>query len=280
MSADSPEPSPARKWSWLRWLAAVAIVFLAHVVLIFVFGVRKPPPQVPVRHTPSLSLVPESSGDWLALNDTTLFALPANNGFAASMWTELPPLNIHPRNWTEEPHWLDPSNSIQMAGLFAGFNEFVKTNRFAAIHFEFNVPPETPAPLTPIEPPIAQQSTLRINGELAGRQLLDPRKLPSWQDADIDAPSIVQVLVNPAGNVVSAVLLPQEVISDGSSWEPPLTHNAKADQWAVELARSLHFTPLPPDKAMVTNAMAHLTLGQLTFNWQTVPQTGTNVTNF
>jgi hypothetical protein len=291
MSAESPEPTGVRKWRWLRWIAAVAIVFAAHVVLIFVFGARKPVAPVPVRNTPSFALVDESAGDWIALNNATLFALPGNNGFAASMWTELPPLNIYHKPWTEEPQWLKPSNSLQMAGLFAPFNRFIKTNRFARVHFEFNMPPEVAVPAAPLEPPIAQNSMLRIEGELAGRRLLTPVTLPTWQDSDIDAPSIVQVLVNAAGNVVSAVLLPQDILSPGNSWEPPLTHNRQADQLAVQVARTLRFAPVlsedagqpgsAPDPAARTSAtLARMAIGQLIFDWQTAPQTATNVSNF
>jgi hypothetical protein len=277
MNADSSGPTPTRSWSWPQWTAAIAIVFVIHVVLIFIFGARKPPPPLPVQHTPSLSLVNESPGDWLALNDTTLFALPGNNGFAASMWTELRPLNlIVKQDWTEAPHWLNISNSVQMAGLFTPFESFVKTNRFAAVHFEFNLPPEIAAPATPAQPPIAQQSTLQIEGGLATRPLLNPVKLPSWQDSDVDAPSIVQVLVNAAGNVVSAALVPQEIMSQGNSWEPPLAHNSGADRWAVDLARSLRFAPAPSEQAAGSNALARLAIGQLIFNWQTVPVIHTN----
>ena len=282
MSAETPEPRPMPGWSWLRWTTAIAIVFAVHVALIFVFGARKPVPTVRVQRTTSLSLVDESPGDWLALNDATLFALPGNNGFAASMWTELPPLDIHFRqDWTEAPHWLTISNPVQMAGLFAPFRSFIKTNHFAAVHFEFNLPAEVVAPSAPTEPPIAQQSTLQIEGGLAGRHLpgAGTVQLPSWPDADVDAPSVVQVVVNAAGDVVSAVLLPQEIMSQGTSWEPPLVDKKEADRWAIEFARSLHFTPLPSNGAAPANPLAGLVIGQLIFNWHTVPQSPTDVTN-
>lgn len=285
MTADSPGPTRGRKWTWLRWTAAIAIVFAAHVVLIFIFGARKPVAPVSVRHASSLALVNDAPGDWLPLNDATLFALPGNYGFAASMWAELPPMPIHPPHWSEEPRWLSPSNTLQMAGLFASFNQFAQTNRFVRIHFEFYVPPTTAAPATPTQPPIAQLSTLRVEGELAGRLLLTPIKLPSWPDSDIDEPTIVQVLVNAAGDVVSAVLLPQSVLSPGNSWEPPLTDNQHADKWAVAMARSLRFAPLPDaadGPAVQNSTLSRMAIGKLIFNWQTVPQSAatTNVSNF
>jgi hypothetical protein len=287
MTADSSGPTRARKWAWLRWAAAIALVFAAHVILIFIFGARKPVAPVVVRHAPSLALVNESPGDWLPLNNATLFALPGNNGFAASMWAQLPPMPIHPPHWTEEPRWLNPSNSLQMAGLFASFNRFANTNRFVRVHFEYNVPPAVAAPATPTQPPMAQQSTLRIEGALAGRRLLNSIQLPSWPDSDIDGPTIVQVLVNAAGDVVSAVLLPQALLSQGNSWEPPLTDNQHADQWAVTMSRSLRFAPLPDGDAGQPDisggqsgensvAPSRLAIGRLIFNWRTIPQSGTN----
>jgi hypothetical protein len=279
MSADSPGPTPARRWSWSRWTTAVAVVFLLHVILIFTFGARKNIQPPAVKHAPSLALVAESPGDWLALNNATLFALPGNSGFAASMWTELPPIPIHQENPTEEPHWLSPSNSLQMAGLVVPFSRFVQTNHFGGIQFDFNMPPEVAAPATATQPPILQSSTLQIQGEIARRQLLTPIHLPSWPDTDVDAPSKVQVLVDAGGNVVSAVLLPPEIMSPENSWEPPLVHNKKAEAWAVQAASALHFAPLPSGVTAGPNTLARLAVGQLVFNWYTVPVTTTNVSN-
>jgi hypothetical protein len=78
--------------------------------------------------------------------------------------------------------------------------------------------------------------------------------LTNWPYADVIAPSKVQVLVDAAGNVVSAVLLPSE---NGFT---AADHYDAADQRALELARALRFTP-----------SARLTFGRITFNWQTVP---------
>jgi len=230
---------------------------------------------VPVKDIPSLTLVNESPGDWLALNDATLFALPANNGFAANMWAEIAPFDLRRRDALEAPHWLSPTNALLTAGLGAAFNSFVQTNPHAAIHFEFIPPAQTAAPDVPDQPPLPDRSTLQIEGELAARPLLTPVTLPAWQDAGVDAPSIVQVLVDAAGNVVSAALLPQDIMMQGNPWEPPLNHDASADQWAVALARTLQFKPLPTDAAR-TNALSRLAIGQLIFNWRTMPVTTTN----
>jgi TonB family protein len=61
------------------------------------------------------------------------------------------------------------------------------------------------------------------------------------------APSVVQVLVDPSGDVASTALLESSGFKD-------------ADDKALELARAARFAP-----------SSQLTLGELIFNWHTVP---------
>jgi TonB family protein len=82
--------------------------------------------------------------------------------------------------------------------------------------------------------------------------LLNEINLPSLQDNDVIAPSEVQALVDAGGDVVSTVLL------ESSGFQ-------NADDKALELARSLRFTP-----------SSGLTFGKLVFNWRTIPVTTTN----
>ena len=72
------------------------------------------------------------------------------------------------------------------------------------------------------------------------------------------APSKVQVLVDAAGDVVSAVLFPPE--NRGAPVQSDL-----ANQRALELARAARFAP-----------SSRLTVGQMIFNWRTVPPPATN----
>jgi hypothetical protein len=251
---SSGETKPRRKGSWSlnRWLLLIALVLIAHIVLIFMFGGRKPITPRTITDAPELTLA-SGSGDWLALNDPTLFALPSREGFAGPAWLEAPRLEIHVRDWTEKPRFLLlPSNE-----LGAIFNQFMRTNRSATFQFEYKPPPQFTAPQAPLEPKFAETSTLRIEGDLARRQLLTPMKLPSWPYRDVIAPSKVQVLVNEAGDVISTVLLP--------SGNPMEVQDADADQRALELARSARFTP-----------SSGLTVGKLIFRWHTVAPSTTN----
>jgi hypothetical protein len=69
----------------------------------------------------------------------------------------------------------------------------------------------------------------------------------------------VQVVVDAAGNVVSAVLLPANNPLEAAG------HFDDADRRALDLARTARFAPAP-----------NLTVGRMIFNWHTVPITSTN----
>ena len=135
----------------------------------------------------------------------------------------------------------------------------MQTNRFAGIELQLKPPLKLSTPVLPIEPVLAQASTLLIQGDVARRQLLNQIDVPSLPYNDVIAPSKVQVVVDAAGNVVSAVLLPPDNPVEAAG------HYEAADRRALEIARTARFAPA-----------AHLTLGRLIFNWRTVPMTGTN----
>jgi hypothetical protein len=266
----APVDPPVQKWTWMFWLGAIAVVLVLHLVLILIFGTRKTPVAIaPSKNTPSLALAGEAAQGWLGLNDATLFALPDKDGFAGIMWVALPPLPIRRQDWTEDPRWLAATDSLTATELGARFNSFVQTNRFAGVHLEYNLEPPAVAPVTTVGPPFAQMSTLQIVGDIAKRPLLNPVKLPSWSFNDVIPPSLVQVLVDAAGNVVSATLLPPQNYDD-----TPPARDAEADQYAVQMAREALFAPLSATSAEVI-PVSHLSVGQLIFNWQTVPQTNT-----
>jgi hypothetical protein len=277
-------PVPAepivQKWTRVHWLAAIAIVFALHVTLIFIFGARKPIAPAPVINAPSMALTGESADDLPGLNNATLFALPDRDGFSGIMWAP-PPLSFQQQDWTEDPHWLADNSPLAVSELGAAFRHYVQTNHFAKVIFEYNQSPLLTVPVIKPQPILAQESTLQVSGDIANRALLNPVKLPSWPNSDVIAPSIVQVLVDAAGNVVSATLLPPV-----NSWEPSAVRDTvepspvrdpDADERAVEIARTARFAPLWPNAgSVVSQPITHLSIGQLVFNWQTVPVTATH----
>jgi hypothetical protein len=243
------EPKRDEGWSRRRWLTLIALVFAAHVGLIFIFGAKKQIVPRAVENVPQLQLA-DNDNELIALDDPTLFALPNAKDFAAAVWLKPPAIAPPDFRWTEPPRWL----ALADGKLGATFVQFMQTNRFAALPFDFKPPLQLSQPVSPVEPALAQTSTLQITGDLEQRRLLNRLDLPSWPYANVIAPSKVQVLVNAAGDVVSPVLLPPDHGFTAADYY------AAADQRALELARTARFAP-------ATRA----TFGQLIFNWHTVP---------
>ena len=247
------EPSSKSPWTRTRWLTWVALIFAAHVALLFAFGGRKRIVPHAVRDAPVLTLANEAD-EQLGLNNPTLFALPHRKDFASASRQQMP-VEQPSFRWTEPPNWLP----LSAEHLGAVFNEFMQTNRFPGLELRLKPPLQLSTPGLPIEPVLAQTSTLLIAGDIAQRSLLNPVNVPSLPYNDVIAPSKVQVLVDPAGNVISTVLLPADNALEAAG------HYAEADRRALDLARTARFAPGP-----------RLTLGRLIFNWHTVPMTGTN----
>ena len=248
------EPQGGGPWTRSRWLTVIALVLAAHVALLLVFGGRKQIVPRAVTNVPALKLA-DNSSEWLALNDPTLFALPHQKDFASAIGRQTAAKQPSFR-WTEPLRPL-PSPAADELGL--AFDQFMQTNRFAGFELQLKPSLKLSAPGLPIEPVLAQNSTLRVEGELAQRRLSLPVNLTNWPYANVIAPSMVQVLVDAAGNVVSTVLLPP----DGGF--AATDQYDQADQLALELARAARFTP-----------SSHLTVGRMIFNWHTVPVTTTN----
>ena len=244
---------PGAGWSWQRWLTLVLLVFAAQLALIFVLGEKKFPPPRAVANVPRLTLA-DGSNELIALEDPTLFVLPRANDFASAGQAEMSVVTQPFLRWTEPPgELLSPDNET----LGAVFTRFMRTNQFAAPTLDFQPEPELSGSVLSLPPVFAENSALQVEGELMQRKWLNPVSLTNWPYADVIAPSKVQVTVNEAGGVLSAVLLPPDNAIE-------VRYNA-ADQRALELARRLRFAP-----------SSHLTVGLLIFNWRTVPPPATH----
>jgi hypothetical protein len=259
--ADSPAPGfagskpPGEGWSRPRWLTLIALVFAAQVGFIFALGERHFASPRTAANVPTLKLA-DDSDELLALNDPTLFALPHPNDFASAVRLQTSVAPQPSFRWTEPPL---PS-PLAAENLGAVFARFMQTNVFAPQTNDFKPEPKLSEPVLPLQPVFADASTLQIEGDLAQRKLLTPEEnLPSWPCTDVIAPSKVQVLVDTAGAVISAVLFPPDNRVEAAAQYDP------ADQRALELARAARFAP-----------SSRLTVGQLIFNWRTVPPPATN----
>jgi hypothetical protein len=98
-----------------------------------------------------------------------------------------------------------------------------------------------------------------VEGELSRRPLVKQPALRSWLHTDLLADTRVQVIVSAEGLVFSPRL------AGATAARNPVQR--AADQHAIELARTLRFTPLPRAGSQGPGA---LTEGELVFQWHTM----------
>lgn len=251
-----------RRWPLRRWLIVFALVLAVQIAL--VFSLRNSSPIVPRKPdaAPLIHLAENSTNEWLALNDPTLFALPHQEGFSGEAWLKIPPLEFHPAGWSE----LTLPLPLPVAQLGARLKSFVETNNTARFEIAVKPAPELTLPEIPPVTPISTRSTLRIEGDLASRRLISPLELRAWPASDILTNSVVQLMVDALGKPISEVLL----AGSGSK---------EADQQALELAMRARFEPVEvAGPGREKNPDTAVTLGTLVFEWQTIPVPSTNTT--
>jgi hypothetical protein len=266
--AESQLPQPVEtqrenqfRWSRMRWVMTVALVFGVQVGLVFLLGDRKPLVARLPALVPQLSLTTDG-GEWLALSDPTLFALPHLSGFSGAAWLKSREANPVPLIWTGSPKWLDLSSG----GLVGAFSEFVATNRFARYVPESKPKPAPTFPEAEASGVLPEaKSELTVEGGLAGRTLLNPPVLASQPASDVLANSVVQVLVDAEGKVISTVLM-----LPGSGLK-------EADQRALGVAKAARFEPLPRASDR-TGGEPDWTRGRMVFQWRVEPLVRTNQT--
>ncbi len=248
-----------QSWSRRTWWGVGLGLFALQMLLLFWFGARGPVQPRPVSRSPQLEFAEPPAAEWLLLQDPTLFAHGHARGFSGSSWMRIPVPEYQPPEWSEPPRWL-ALDGQQLGNLL---RRFVQTNPPIAPGLVAKPAPQLTAPdIAPSAPATALPSTLRVEGDWAARRLLTQPDLPPVASADLITNSLVRVLVDGRGNVVSMVLLGRS----GSEM---------ADARALALARTAQFEPLPR-AGTVPPVPAALTAHLLVFEWQTVPLPPTN----
>jgi hypothetical protein len=247
-------PAPNIRWTWRKIMLLIVLALVVHIALIFFFGTKKQIVPRQVTKVPRLQLAGDAD-PLVALVNPALFALPNSKDFGSAIWLGFPRVTPPSFRWNEQPQWLPLDTEI----LGATFQQSAQTNVVTEIQLEVKPPPEVSATPRSIGSAMPESSTLKILGNLAQRFLPGPDRLPSLPFTSVIPPSKIQVLVDTAGNVVSAVLLPlTDGVEAGERCDP-------ADQRALEIARQLRFT-----------TARQLTLGEIIFKWHTVPMPANN----
>lgn len=242
------------------WMA-VALVFAAQVAVMFLLG--NPPATTPLR-PPAAPVIYSGTNRWselLALQDPTVFILPHSNNFSGAAWLTIPQQNFAPTNWNE------PARPLQLPSeqLGAQFVAFMETNpppRFQMNNgAELGVMELADSGSSPMHS-ISVASTVRVEGDLAGRRLLTPVDLPPQTNSDFDVltNTEVQVLVDAQGKTFSPVVI---------------AGSRAADAAALEFAKHARFEPLRTP-TLGTVLPDKMTFGKLIFEWQTMPPAPTN----
>lgn len=242
-----PKP-PDEGWTRKKFMVVLAFVLACHLALVFLFGTRKQMVARALTNVPRLQLV-DNANEFIALGDPTLFARPNAHDLVTAFWRQIPASTQPDFDWPAPPGYLTNTPG-DLGGLF---RDYVQNSRPPEFPLNFKPEPKT-FPPEAAGTGAAPQTTWQISGDLAQRPLVQSlaAALPPLPRGDVIAPSAVQVLVDTAGNVASAVVL-----------EPNADH--EADQLALQLVRNLRFAPAP-----------RLTFGEITFTWHTVPMTSTN----
>jgi hypothetical protein len=254
----SSEQAQEARWPRKRWWVLLAGAFATQLALIFWLG---GPQRVRVPRedsAPVLQLTSPTSSGLLAFADPTLFALPHQEGFSGLAWLTITEPDLHPFRWDETPGFL----ALNPATLGEGFRNYMSTNQPGSLpemahpELKFKIPEVLPST------PLVTASTLRLSGELAGRHLLVAPELRPWPSTEILSNSVVQLLVGADGRPISQILL------------KPGSASTEADQYALRSAAKVRFESI--NGADPLNPLAAIALGQMIFEWQTVPQPDTN----
>lgn len=257
------EPSHSNNgWGWRKICGLAIVAFLAHLALIYFFGSKQRIVSRTAVNAPQLQLA-DRAGELADLDNPALFALPNPRDFASAVWSAIPVIPSPTNYWTESPRWLP----LDPAYLGVAFRQFMQSDHFPVYQPNLKSEPQFLAPAAAAQPARPQQSELKIVGPLAHRRLRTPVTIKSWPLNDVIPPTLVQVMVDPAGNVVSTAILPSDNPDEAQE------HYTAADPVALDIARQLQFTPSFTPRSTPTSP---LTAGEVIFIWHTTPVTATN----
>jgi TonB family protein len=102
---------------------------------------------------------------------------------------------------------------------------------------------------------LPERSLVRVEGDLARLEWLTPLSAPSITHSNVLTETVVQLIVHPAGQVLSAIILKSSGLRS-------------ADQQALALARDARFVPLQQSDG--TGQDDRWTRGRLIIHWRTV----------
>jgi hypothetical protein len=257
MTAATVEP---RSWPRLKWLIVIVCILSLQTAFFFWFTL---PPRLQPRPGPAgLSIrMPDGQPAELPGSVSPLVLVrPDAHGFSGRAWLQIPPVTNDLQESNPEPFLLPlQTDRLGTAITNALSNSLARPFEVAALpgprFDDLNYSP-TAVATTP-------ESTLSIEGELAGRPLLSRPSLKLQPADTILSNTVVYVVVDAQGRVFA----PPVLASTDSLGTP-----TAADAEALATAAGLLFQPLTRLPGQPAPASFSLTPGRLVFHWQTVPK--------
>lgn len=248
---SSTPTSQKTDWPLRRWIGVVTAVFVAQLTFVFLLSAKPEGKanQLSSRRAGICLLTAIDKADphaeLLVMRDPANNALVNSNGFSGRLWFGLPEVG---RDWPAitEPHrWLQPEQiNIPIKGSH-------RQQQADSTPLQISHVRPVPLGIGPLQTrPLLTNSTIRLEGNLQRRQLLNPPTLPTFEFADVLLPTSVQVLLDEYGHVINATLLSRSGL-------------AAADEGALEFARGLTFAQSNDASSGV------LEWGIVTFVWVT-----------
>jgi len=244
-------PPAQSGWPWTRTTKLVGGIFLAQLVLVFGLSRKAPAPALAEPRVQPVRWVwqegrPQSPFE--ELPDAAALSLVTSGGFSGPLWARsvtIEPPTLASRFRPEQP---ERDSGSRSPGLSRAGASAAAEPPPAVISVLTPAPMKLPAgPLLEVFP-----SGVRLHAAGPGLTGIQPAPSPVWTNAEVLGPTRVGILVEPAGGVLSATLV------------PPGSGLAAADQDALKQARSMRFQPTRGPEE--TGA---LRWGEVEFLWRT-----------
>lgn len=236
-------------WSQRRWQIGLLIIFTLQIGFFLLFSERNPNTAYEGRVLfammtgDSLNL----PGELAEIQNPTVFAFPTKNNYSSKSWFSIMPLKNDYYEWTPDNYLLLPMPDV----LGNKFSEFLPKLHSLLDVSIFEIRDEHASSILPdlrLEN-LYTNSVFRIEGEIVNRKLVRIPTLPAIESPDIYPPSIVEIVVNDDGYVISSTLISASGLTT-------------ADQKAVELSRNFVFS-----KVENPGSSSGLTFGKIAFYW-------------
>ena len=262
MTAGSVE---SRSRSPLKWAVITACILALQGAFFFWFA--RPPGLPPHPRSAGLAIVmPDGHpADLPGSVNPLVLVRPDAHGFSGRAWLQIPVVAFDSQESNPPPFLLQPqTDRLGAAAAESMSNDLSRHFEVASMPGpRFDVMTYTPNPAIPV-----LESTLTIEGKLAGRPLL-ARPVLKLQPADAILPdSVVYVVVDAGGRVFAPPVLEPKVQSGAVPSGTP----SSADADALATAANLTFQPLARVPGQSRPDTSSLTPGRLVFHWQTVPK--------